>query len=1659
MREPHEPLIKTPTRLLAGSGCTGRIFLAVITAMVLFAFVAMVQEAQAVVTTVTSNVNPGWTNNRQEVVFYNGDRFYLLYSKGGGEIFYKSSRDNVTWSGESTLISGASSTFNTYLVDDTKFDLTYRGFPSYTFVRTCTISCGAISCGSASTVETAMHTAVAVARSGGDRIYFVGQFNSDYLRMYSANQTGDASSSMTWTQRVNDTGADPTHVAAVPYQSADKVLAVYQHDGGGTGSDGVRSIVVTASGNEGEKVLKDYGNLPDFSNPIRISDTDFRIIVRPPGAGMEEWKWNGSAWSQVDTNIDPQGETDQNSPSLFYDRISGDMYVFSEDYNVERHYKPSGGSWATEEDADGEVGVAFYSYPTTQMHEPPPDSGRTVPRELVWAFRVVNGSNYDLKVGNLNLASPAAPSVAGYTCYRTIRVDHNKISGTTPLTDFPLLVKFENDSNLATGTCGWVKNTDGWDIMFTDDSATPTVQYDHEIEKFDGTAGTLFAWVRIPSLSATAYTDLRMWYGKSGAADSSNPTGVWDCNYKGVYHLQEDPSGTAPQMKDSTTNANHGTTYGSMTSGDQVAGKIGGSLDFDGSNDEVKFPDPIIGDSAAWTITAWIKMGADTSDQRTIYSEAHETAYNGYSFLYVDDSNNYVKYYNENNYEVLSGSTNVEDNQFHHVAMVQRSTTDRELIVDNVSQDSGTTSIGTLTYNTASIGYLRAEGWTADPFKGIIDEVRISDVGRSDAWIEAEYNNATDSSFYSVTYESCGAPSEDPNTFSCSRTIRVDHTKVSDLDGVSYYENFPMLVKFTGDNTLKFGSCGRIKYADASDIIFTDSNGYVLDHEIESYDGDTGTLVAWVKIPQLYTGQATDIYMYYGKEVLQCATENPTGVWDDDYVGVWHFKEGSGSGSYLKNSKQNAYHADPDYSSAFVEDAKIAGGRDVNQIDFDSGGDLLDGDTAFTLSFWGYPNYASDAEWQADEAHMFNTDSIWGLRWSRNSGNDPGTGWIQADVRFTSGTNYFNDWNHLLRAEWNHIVLNYNGSALRLYINGSMVKQSTGYTGQALVSNSTACLGYCWGGGGGGYVDELRYSRSARTAGWIATEYANQNDPGSFYEKIDDTCESGGGGTYDYCKKIIIDRGNVTAPASPGYLANFPFLLKITNNNDLKNGVTSAEGWDIIFLGDSCTPLSHEIESYDADTGSLVAWVKIPQLNGSGLSSDTVIYMKYGNESVVCDNDDPPGVWDSNYVGVYHLKDLTTSTTKDSTSNSNDGTKKAANEPVEVDGYIEKAQNFGNDGGVDDHIDISTVSDDVDVDAGTFELWLKREFDDAASGGVTSDTIEVRVSSSYDDAEQYVSSGSMMRGSSDLEMVQEDYLQTVGMRWQNVTIPQGATITNAYIEFTVDETDSETTNLTFWGEDADNPGAFQSTSYNISNRTKTSASVNWNVPSWSSTGVTHQSPDIKTVIQEIVNRGGWSSGNALVVIVTGSGKRVAEAYDGSTSQAPLLHVDYETTGGTAPTMSIMRVDTDSQNGITFAYDQEIEKFRFRHEAGDTEIKVERASSEIPQNTWTHAAMTWDKNGGASGEFKAYINGSQVGSTQTGLGTWAGSVAYGDLGRKYGNQEYYDGSLDEARISDIARSAEWIETAYDNQNNPESFITLGSCINNTIAVEDQWEEKF
>jgi hypothetical protein len=177
---------------------------------------------------------------------------------------------------------------------------------------------------------------------------------------------------------------------------------------------------------------------------------------------------------------------------------------------------------------------------------------------------------------------------------------------------------------------------------------------------------------------------------------------------------------------------------------------------------------------------------------------------------------------------------------------------------------------------------------------------------------------------------------------------------------------------------------------------------------------------------------------------------------------------------------------------------------------------------------------------------------------------------------------------------------------------------------------------------------------------------------------------------------------------------------------------------------------------------------------------------------------------------------------------------------------------------------------------------------------------EKRLAASSDDAEQYLSTGAVNITSTDLELTLEATTQAVGMRFTGVTIPQGAAIVNAWIQFKVDETGSTATSLNFQGQAADNPATFTTSANNVTLRPLTVASVNWVPAPWTvvnEVGPAEQTPNLATVIQEIVSRSGWANGNSLVIVVTGTGKRVARSFDFAAGDAPLLHVEYGGGGG------------------------------------------------------------------------------------------------------------------------------------------------------------------
>lgn len=195
-----------------------------------------------------------------------------------------------------------------------------------------------------------------------------------------------------------------------------------------------------------------------------------------------------------------------------------------------------------------------------------------------------------------------------------------------------------------------------------------------------------------------------------------------------------------------------------------------------------------------------------------------------------------------------------------------------------------------------------------------------------------------------------------------------------------------------------------------------------------------------------------------------------------------------------------------------------------------------------------------------------------------------------------------------------------------------------------------------------------------------------------------------------------------------------------------------------------------------------------------------------------------------------------------------------------------------------------------------------------ATSAITAD-INKQVVSGADDAEETVDGtfdpvGTVWNDSSDIEIGSDGGTdeQIVGIRFTDLQIPQGATINSALVRFIVDVSQSGTFTIDIYGQDADTTSAFTSGSndFNISSRTLTTATVNWNVGGSGATENTAvDTADISSIIQEIVDRPGWTAGNSIVIIFkdpSNSNFREFESYDGESGDAARLILNYTDAG-------------------------------------------------------------------------------------------------------------------------------------------------------------------
>ena len=178
-------------------------------------------------------------------------------------------------------------------------------------------------------------------------------------------------------------------------------------------------------------------------------------------------------------------------------------------------------------------------------------------------------------------------------------------------------------------------------------------------------------------------------------------------------------------------------------------------------------------------------------------------------------------------------------------------------------------------------------------------------------------------------------------------------------------------------------------------------------------------------------------------------------------------------------------------------------------------------------------------------------------------------------------------------------------------------------------------------------------------------------------------------------------------------------------------------------------------------------------------------------------------------------------------------------------------------------------------------------------------SVTIAVTSGADDAEQSAA-GAVTLNSTDLEIVNDAATgagdQIIGLRFNGLFIPPGAIVTNATIQFTADESQSDPTVLNIFAEASDHAAAFATNANNLGARLLTPLSVPWSPTAWTAgqSNATQLTPNLAGLVQEIVSRPGWGSGNAMAFFITGTGHRTADAFDKAGGSPARLTISYTT---------------------------------------------------------------------------------------------------------------------------------------------------------------------
>lgn len=1059
----------------------------------------------------------------------------------------------------------------------------------------------------------------------------------------------------------------------------------------------------------------------------------------------------------------------------------------------------------------------------------------------------------------------------GYYYKRTVTLDYTKVSGGANLTNFPIVVNgtYSYLATIANG--GKVTNSSGFDIIFTSDSAGST-KLDHEIEKYNATTGEITMWVEIPTLSYTTNTTIYMFYGNSSISTSQeNKTGVWDTNFRMVHHLEEGTTG-ATDFKDSTSNNNHSNavTIDGTGSNANASGKIGPAVQFDGSNDNIRVADAASLDiTSNFTVSLW--YNADTlpgsSKLRNIVAKTGnvslETAGTQTNYALglnqgLSGSGHWSSVAFENSSHAdsfTSQSFTSSTSTWYHYVGVFNDTANTITMYRNGSQVAQTTSVTAVPAANAKPLYIGVDNAAelaaiSEYWDGYIDEVRVSNSARTAGWITTEYNNQNSpSTFYTLGSEETN-PAVTVGTYGTQNATLFIPYANQQLGGMFAISSTASL-NITG---ITISEQGTIDAAGSLDNIKL------------RYEFDTTA-------PRTCDGAT-----YSGSET-QFGSTDADG-----------FSSSNGTSSFTGTAAVSATQTMCVFV-IFDVNSNAAGGETIEiqitnpSTDVTVSTDLVGPSTAVAISGTTTLIIYSDI-----------TVSAYGTQSATING--PATNqYIGGALVLKDGQSSYHEVVSITIREQGTVDAQNYLDNIKLYydldISGPIDCASESYSGSESQFGSTDTDGFDGTNGSSTFTGLVEVNEGQTMCVYVVLDILDGAENTQTIE-IDianpstDVVAAIGGTVVTPSTAVVIpgtstlsvpievtvsvngsQNSSITAPSTNSYIGG-SFVMTSDGGTATITGVTIAEQGTV----DAQSHLKNIKLFYELDSSAPF-----------NCASET-----YAGSETQFGSTDANGFDSANGISAF-------------TGSVNITTAQAFCAYVVLDITIQS------NNGDTLEIQISDPSTQVTLTLGTTTPATAVAIGGTTTVSNTATTINLQVNANADSAYDTAGSGSLnyinplrLGGKSTTNV------NTTGVRFNGVTVPNGALINAVTLDFQENWGSDYGTNVKnkFYAEATDNAATY-STGSLPRDRTKTTASVDWDTNgvivasgSWYSTSTTAPIPELKTIVQEVVDRSGWASGNSLSIIATDDGSTndwwaEPRSHDFGASSAPKISITYTTT--------------------------------------------------------------------------------------------------------------------------------------------------------------------